>query len=340
MPHQSYEPETTGKPYTSAHGSRRRIVPIVIVGVVALIGVIFVSINVGEIGAFAVQAARAKPIWLLGAALSQLATYACLAWVWGRVLARVSIPLPFLSLYTLSVAKLFADQAVPPNGISGAVFFLHALTRRGIPDKLAFAVFAFNTAAFFVAFLTATMIGFAALASADDTPPALAASVAAFAAIILSILFIAFVVFVARPSNPPSWAKRLPKYDEAREWVQTAITYINADRLLFLEASGLQFAIRLIDGVTVMLVFASIGSSAPYAACFFAVIIASVTASIGPVPMGLGTFEAGMVTALKLFGAPIEDALTVTLIFRGLTLWLPLLPGFYIVQREILRKKL
>lgn len=270
--------------------------------------------------------------------LSQLATYGCLAWVWSRVLSRVGAPQPFLSLFPLSLAKLFADQAVPPNGVSGAVFFLHALGQRGVPHRLAFAVFAFNTAAFFVAFLTATMIGFAALGTAKNTPPALAASVAAFAAIILLFLIAGFFVFVLHPSNPPRWAKRIPKYEDAREWVQTAAKQINAERVLFLEASILQFAIRMIDGATLMLVFFAIGGSISYSACFFAVVIASVTASIGPIPMGLGTFEAGMVTALKLFGASIEDALTATLIFRGLSLWLPLLPGFYIIQREILRE--
>lgn len=259
--------------------------------------------------------------------------------MWSRVLGRVGAPVSFLSLYPLSVAKLFADQAIPPNGVSGAVFFLHALVKRGVPHRLAFAVFVFNTAAFFAAFLIATMICFTALATADDTPPALAASVAAFAAIILLVLFLAFVAFLLSPSNPPRWALKIPKYDEARDWVSTAAKHINAERYLFFEATMLQFAIRLIDGVTVMLIFFAIGGEVSYAACFFAVVTASITASIGPIPMGLGTYEAGMVTALKLFGAPIEEALTVTLIFRGLSLWLPLLPGFYIIQREILGQK-
>lgn len=317
----------------------RRWIPFVVLGVVALIAMVFVAINLGEIGEFAQQAAKAKPKWLGFAALSQLATYGCLAIVWARVLARIATPVSVFSLYSLSVAKLFADQAIPPNGVSGAVFFLHALVRRGVPHRLAFAVFVFNTAAFFTAFLIATMICFLGLVTSDNTPPALAISVAAFAGVILLVLFVILIVSLLSPTASPAWAAKIPKFEKAKEWVHTAAKHINAQRLLFFEATVLQFAIRMIDGVTLLLVFYAIGGELSYVACFFAVVTASITASIGPIPMGLGAYEAGMVTALKLFGASIEEAITVTLIFRGLSLWLPLLPGFYIIQREILGQK-
>lgn len=37
--------------------------------------------------------------------------------------------------------------------------------------------------------------------------------------------------------------------------------------------------------------------------------------------------------------AQLALALTATLVYRGLTLWLPLLPGFFIIQREFLRAR-
>ena len=54
-----------------------------------------------------------------------------------------------------------------------------------------------------------------------------------------------------------------------------------------------------------------------------------------PVLMGVGTFEAGSIAALALAGLPIEAALTATLLFRGLSLWIPLIPGFLISQHEL-----
>jgi glycosyltransferase 2 family protein len=38
---------------------------------------------------------------------------------------------------------------------------------------------------------------------------------------------------------------------------------------------------------------------------------------------------------LRLFGVPFEAALSATLLFRGFTLWLPLLPGGLLLRREL-----
>jgi hypothetical protein len=63
--------------------------------------------------------------------------------------------------------------------------------------------------------------------------------------------------------------------------------------------------------------------------------MASVAATIGPIPLGLGTFEGTCVAMLGLTGVPLEAALTATLLLRGLTFWLPMLPGLWIAHREV-----
>jgi len=60
-----------------------------------------------------------------------------------------------------------------------------------------------------------------------------------------------------------------------------------------------------------------------------------MAATIGPIPLGLGTFEAGAVGTLHFLGVSIEAALAGTLLLRGLTFWLPMLPGMWLVRREI-----
>jgi uncharacterized membrane protein YbhN (UPF0104 family) len=54
---------------------------------------------------------------------------------------------------------------------------------------------------------------------------------------------------------------------------------------------------------------------------------ASMVATLGPVPLGLGSFEAGSTASLVLLGVPLEAALAATLLLRGFTLWLPLSIG-------------
>ena len=59
---------------------------------------------------------------------------------------------------------------------------------------------------------------------------------------------------------------------------------------------------------------------------------ASVVATLSPIPLGLGTFEATAVAMLGVQGVPVEPALTATLLLRGTTAWLPMLPGLWLVR--------
>lgn len=58
--------------------------------------------------------------------------------------------------------------------------------------------------------------------------------------------------------------------------------------------------------------------------------IANLVRTMGFVPEGLGTFEATSVLPLKMVGVAIPVALSATLLFRGLSFWLPMLPGLWI----------
>jgi uncharacterized membrane protein YbhN (UPF0104 family) len=51
--------------------------------------------------------------------------------------------------------------------------------------------------------------------------------------------------------------------------------------------------------------------------------------------MGLGSFEAVSIAMLRLFGVPFAAALSATLLFRGFTLWLPLIPGGLLLRHEV-----
>lgn len=55
--------------------------------------------------------------------------------------------------------------------------------------------------------------------------------------------------------------------------------------------------------------------------------------TLGPIPLGLGSFELVCTASLKLLGVPIEAALAGTLMLRVMTLWLPLLPGLFLMRR-------
>jgi len=60
-------------------------------------------------------------------------------------------------------------------------------------------------------------------------------------------------------------------------------------------------------------------------------------ATVSLLPGGVGPFEAGSVAALRLLGVSLEVSVAATLLVRGYTLWLPMLPGLWLARREMAR---
>ena len=54
---------------------------------------------------------------------------------------------------------------------------------------------------------------------------------------------------------------------------------------------------------------------------------------VSPTPMGIGVVEGVMVLVYNSMGVPTETAAVVTLAYRGLSLWLPLFIGFFLLRR-------
>ena len=97
----------------------------------------------------------------------------------------------------------------------------------------------------------------------------------------------------------------------------------------------LEFAVFALDALTLWLAFRALGDTPAIWVPFVSFIMASMAATLGPIPLGLGTFEAACVGMLSLLGVAIESALAATLLLRGLTFWLPMVPGLWLARREI-----
>jgi uncharacterized membrane protein YbhN (UPF0104 family) len=96
--------------------------------------------------------------------------------------------------------------------------------------------------------------------------------------------------------------------------------------------------IFLADSLTLACCLVAIGQPAVVGAAFVALIAASIVATLGPIPLGLGSFEATATGTLHVLGIPIEAAITATLMLRGFTLWLPLIPGGLLLRQAVRHK--
>ena len=304
-------------------------------GLLTLLALLLVVLHVGTIEQFTLLAWAARPDWFLLACVAQAATYVCAALVWRQVLLRAGHARSLGTLVPLGIAKLFTDQVVPSSGVSGAILVARGLARRRVPTHVVAAALLVGLVAYFAAYLASVLISLAILWEHDRANAGLLAVVAVFVAIVVAIP--AFVLWMKRWGRRLSavWVRRFPGAAYLLKAIAEAPTELLRDPVLLIETVILELAVFGLDALTLWLAFRALGNDPAPWIPFVSFIMASMAATLGPIPLGLGTFEAACVGMLSLLGVAIEAALAATLILRGLTFWLPMVPGLWLARREI-----
>ena len=304
-------------------------------GLLTLFALVLVVLHFGTIEEFSRLAWAARPEWLLLACVAQAATYVSTALVWRQALRRAGHPRSLGTLVPLGVAKLFTDQVVPSGGVSGAILVARGLTRRGVPTKVAMAALLVGLVAYFAAYLASMLASLGILWLHDRANAPVFVVVAIFVAIVIAIP--SGVLWMKQWGHrlPARWVRRLPGAAVLLKAIAEAPTGLLHDSVLLAETVTLEFSVFALDALTLWLAFRALGDSPAVWIAFVSFIMASMAATLGPIPLGLGTFEAACVGMLSLLGEAIETALAATLLLRGLTFWLPMLPGLWLARREI-----
>ncbi|MDD3651845.1 lysylphosphatidylglycerol synthase transmembrane domain-containing protein [Immundisolibacter sp.] len=317
-------------------GARRLVVASWLFGVLLLLAVLGVGLRLGEIHEVLALLRRLRLPWLAAALALQAATYVCAAAAWQRVLARLGQPARLAGLVPLSLAKLFTDQAVPSGGMSGNILFVHAMRRRGVGAPAAMAALVVSMIGHYLASLLLAALSGLALAQYGLLHPALTALLLAYGA--FAVLLIGVVWAVASGRGLPRWlpGRRSPRVARLLDALARTAPGVLRGRVL-LTVAWLQAAIVLLDAATLWVLLWALGQAPAPALVLAAFVCASLVMEMGPVPLGLGTFEATCVSVLGLAGVPLAAALPATVLLRGFTLWLPMLPGLWLTRRELRR---
>ena len=132
----------------------------------------------------------------------------------------------------------------------------------------------------------------------------------------------------------PHWLERWPGARDVAGALRGAPAgSLFAPRLL-LETVLLQLGIFVLDALTLGATLRAVATPIAFSLVFASFVVASVVSTLAWVPGGLGTFEGSAVALLHLQGVSIESALAATLLLRGFSFWLPMLPGFALARRE------
>jgi uncharacterized protein (TIRG00374 family) len=329
-------PAQTPPPHTPAGWSRW--LPWVF-GSAILIGVVIVGIHFSETKDLVRLVQTSRPRWILVATILQVLTYLAQGEVFRAPVRVTKHRVGAKLVYQLSLVKLFMDQALPSAGISSTVFVSKSLQRNGIPRDVVAASMVLNLASYHIAYIVCLLTALAITTATGH---------ANWIVLVISVLFLLFAVGLVAAVIAISAGKcrkqaalleRVPVVRSAMQFLKDADARLTQNLRLLLVTSFWQIVIFLLDAATMWVLILALGERASMKGVYASFMISSLLRTMGVVPGGLGTFEATSVLTLRMIGVAIPVALSATLLFRGLTFWLPMLPGLWLSKNIALDRR-
>jgi Mg2+-importing ATPase len=242
------------------------------------------------------------------------------------------VRVPLAVAFRLSLAKLFIDQALPSAGLSGTLVAARALEQRGVARAVVMAAMVIDGVAYYGAYVLALLA--ALLVAAPSGNARLLFLPAALFLALFSVAFAAAALAIAGRSSPRLGnLARIPLVGRVAALLgQSDPGLVRSPALLF-RCVGLQLAVVLLDAATVWVLVHALGAAAPPLRVYGSYMASSLLRTISIVPGGLGVFEAASVITLQQAGVSIPVALGATLLFRGLSFWLPMAPGLWFTRQ-------
>jgi len=237
------------------------------------------------------------------------------------LLAFITTKINWFKTLQAQLAASFATLVTPPTLGSVAVN-IRFLNKSGVPGpSAATAVGVSQVVIFFIHVILLVIFGVIAGTQTDFSfrPPR-------FTLVIVVVIF-AIVIVMFSISTFRNWliSKAKPLIDQIGPTV--AIIVQQPQRLLSSIASSL-----LLNFSYILSFYAALnafGSDISIATAAFVYLAGATIGQAAPTPGGIGAVEAALVAGLTAAGIPSGTALSGVLLYRVVTFWLPVLPGWY-----------
>lgn len=303
-----------------------------VIGLVILAVVILVALNLSEVRDMGRLVQRTQPRWLAGALLLQSTTYVAQGQTWQVVTRAAGYRVLPVRAFALSLVTQFVNQVLPTAGLSGTLVMATALENRGIPRATVMASAVVSLVSYYAAFVAA--LGIAVGIAIIDGHASYLVIAAAVLFGSLGAVFVGAILYLSGREAPrAAWARRLPPVRRVLELLHEADRRLVRAPGLVARSCAFQLVVVMLDAATLWILILALGVVASPTGVFASFMISSLFRTIGLVPGGLGVFEAASVVTLGLVGVSVPVALAATLLFRGLSFWLPMLPGMLLWRR-------
>lgn len=295
-----------------------RVRPRTIITMAALFAAIYVLIPQLVDVDFA-TVADANWWWVLTGAFFSLLTYVGSA---ASLAGSVPEHLPAWTTFEAQMASSFANRVTPAK-VGGVATNLRFLQKAGLETPVAAAGVGISSVGGFVVHLVMLLVFVVwtrnTAVSTFHLPSASTVAVV-FTAVFLVAALLAVVPWVRRVFMKRVW----PMVQQAAGGVWTVVR--SPSRVAMVFGGSL-----LTTWAYIFALYASIqafGGGIGFAAVGVAFLAGSAAAQVAPTPGGVGAAEVAFIATLTAFGLPAEIATPAVFLYRIVTFWLPVIPGW------------
>ena len=310
--------------------------------VVFALAVALVILGFSEIETIVSTLRQAQPAFVLLGVLVQLAWFVVLGRMYQSVFHLLNLKESIMSLIRIGAAANFVNVVAPSAGMGGVAVFAAEARRRGHPSGRATAAaalfFLFDQAAF----LAVLALGLLVLLRRNGLS---AAEIVASSLLIVIASIYAFILYVgyrserrlglllagiARALN--RMAHQITRHEYLSEDRALEFAHELSDGLASVRQKPRQVVVPILWGLcnklllmgVLLCAFLSFDVSFSAGTIIAGFALTYLFYLISPTPSGIGFVEALMPVALNSLRVDWSQAVIVTLIYRGLTFWLPL----------------
>ena len=320
----------------------RRIpwVPLLLLGVAAIVLVR----NPDELFRVAELLPRLRWRWLAAAVALQAATYVCVGIAYTTLARALRVPMTLAQGTRMAVVNLFVNAAVPSAGLSGNLFLVHMLDRRGVPPGTGAVIVLCERAVYFVA-----LVSFVLLFAGRELVRHGGAPAIPFFLLVGTAFALGVRALLKHPAaaaerigrvierSPAFLRKRLPARerlvaDAARIEAAGGASAIRPSRIAAVFA--LQWGLLVFDAATLWALLASLGIETTPLRPAVAYGLSTLIAQSVLVPGGLEVSLAGVLLAQRVRPAA---AIAATALFHVLSFWAVMPLGAWLYGRATRR---
>lgn len=293
--------------------------------VMLLLAIVFFRSERKELNAIIPHIRQANPFWLLFAIFATIITYFFQAGMYRQSFAAISFPLNWWRAAELYLKRNFIGIFLPAGGVSALAYSPPQIRKAGF-TKLqihqASGVFGF------AGLVSVFIAGLPVIAFTIFTKGQFANSwIGLLVILLVIILLFAAVRSLRQNGRLYKWVdKKFPSFS-------TTITELLSADVKRKQFTGIvlySIGVELCGMLQIYIAMLALGLPASFAVAAAAYILSVIITVISPFLRGLGAVELTMVYVLEQFGYSSAQALSVTILYRVVEFWLPLLTGLLV----------